>query len=51
MESLSVVEDLYGRIGVSTAKLLNPGEYREKAESVRVPENYPDQYRKMVVSG
>ena len=39
-----------GRISVSTRKLLNPGEYREKVESVRVPKNCPDQYRKMVDS-
>ena len=39
-----------GRIGVSTEKLLNPGEYREIAESVRVPENCPNEYRKMVES-
>ena len=26
-----------GRINVSTEKLLNPGEYLEKVESVRVP--------------
>ena len=37
-----------GRIGVSTGKLLNPGEYREKVEYVRVPENCPDEYRKMI---
>ena len=37
-----------GRIGVSTEKLLNPGEYREKVEYVRVPENCPDEYRKMI---
>ena len=37
-----------GRIGVSTGKLLNPGQYREKVKSVRVPENCPDEYRKMI---
>ena len=37
-----------GRIGVSTEKLLNPGEYREKVEYVRGPENCPDEYRKMI---
>ena len=37
-------------IGVSTKKLLNPGEFREKVESVRVSENCPDEYRKMVES-
>ena len=35
---------------MSTATLLNPGEYREKVESLRVPENCPDEYRKMVES-
>ena len=39
-----------GRIRVSTGKLLNPGEYREKVESVRVPRNFSDEYRKMVES-
>ena len=37
-----------GRISVSTRILLNPGEYREKVESVRVPKNCPDEYPKMV---
>ena len=37
-------------IGVSTKKLLNPEEYREKVESVRVSENCPNEYRKMVES-
>ena len=37
-------------IGVSTEKLLNPEEYQEKVESVRVSENCPDEYRKMVES-
>ena len=40
-----------GRISVSTRKFLNPGEYREKVESVRVPKNCPDQYGKMVEIG
>ena len=31
--------------------MLNPGDYREKVESVRVPENCPDEYQKMVESG
>ena len=35
-------------IGVSTEKLLNPGEYREKVESVRVPENCPYEYGKII---
>ena len=33
-----------GTISVSTGKLLNPGEYREKVESVRVSENCHDEY-------
>ena len=32
----------------STGKLLNQGQYREKVEFVRVPENCPDEYRKMI---
>ena len=39
-----------GRISVTTEKLFNPGEYRQKMESVRVPKNCPDQYGKMVES-
>ena len=39
-----------GRINVSTEKLCNPGEYREKVESVRVLKNCPDEYQKMVQS-
>ena len=39
-----------GRISVSTGTLLNPGEYREKVETVRVPKNCPDQYGKIVES-
>ena len=35
-----------GRISVSTTKLLNPGDYLQKVESVRVPKNCPDQYEK-----
>ena len=31
---------------MSARKLLNPGEYREKVESVRVTKNCPDQYEK-----
>ena len=31
-----------GRISVSAGKLLNPGKYRQKVESVRVPKNGPD---------
>ena len=49
-----------GRISVSTRKWENPGEYREKVESMRVSKNCPDdtgkgsnqcEYRKMVESG
>ena len=39
-----------GTISVSTEKWLNPGEYREKVESVPVPKNCPDEYRKRVQS-
>ena len=39
-----------GRISVSTEKLSNPGEHREKVESVRALENCPDDYLKMVES-
>ena len=39
-----------GRMCVSTGTLLNPGEYRQKVESVRVPKNCLDQFRKMVES-
>ena len=39
-----------GRMSVSTAKWWNPGEYREKEESVRVLKNCPHEYRKMVES-
>ena len=50
-EKLSVRVPKNGRIRVSTGKCENPGEYREKVESVRVPRNFPDEYRKMVESG
>ena len=36
---------------MSTGKKSNPGEFREKVESVQVPENCADEYRKMVESG
>ena len=36
-----------GRISMSIEKLFNPGDYREKGESIRVPKNCPDQYVKM----
>ena len=39
-----------GRISVSTGKLLNPCEYWGKVESVRVPEDCLDEYRKVVES-
>ena len=38
------------RINVSTGKWENPGEYGEKVESVPVPKNCPDEYRKMIES-
>ena len=37
-----------GRISVSTEKWLNPGEYREKVESLTLLKNYPDEFRKRV---
>ena len=33
-----------GGISVSTEKWKNPGVYREKVESLRVPKNYSDKY-------
>ena len=39
-----------GRMSISNKKWLNPGEYREKVESVRVPKNCPDEYGKRVQS-
>ena len=38
------------RMSVSTGKWKNPGEYREKVESVRVPKNCPDEYLKTLES-
>ena len=38
------------RISVSTEKLLNPGDHRQKTESVRVPKNCPDQFGKIFES-
>ena len=35
-----------GRISVSAEKLLNPGQYRQMVESVRVPKNCPDSSEK-----
>ena len=31
--------------------MIESGRYREKVESVRVPRNFPDEYRKIVESG
>ena len=39
-----------GIICVRTKKWYNPGEYREKVESVRVRKNCPDDYGKTVQS-
>ena len=36
------------RISVSTRNWLNPGEYEERVESVRVPKECPDEYHKRV---
>ena len=47
-QKLSGRESKNGRISVSTGKWLNPGENREKVESVRVLKNYKDEYRKRV---
>ena len=50
------IEKLYrrvlenGRMSVSTEKWLNPGEYREKVESVRVSKNCPGENEKRVES-
>ena len=49
-EKLSGPVQKNGWISVSTKKLLNPGEYRQKVEFVRQPKNYPDQYGKMIES-
>ena len=49
-EKLSGRVRKYGRISVSTRKLFNPGEYWEMVESVRVPKNCSDEYRKLVES-
>ena len=56
MESVRVPKNLFGlveknsRISVSARKLLNPSDYPQKVESVRVLKNCPDQYAKMVES-
>ena len=46
LEKLSGPVPKNGRFSVSARKLLNPGEYQQKVESVRVPKNCPDQYEK-----
>ena len=38
------------KISVRTEKELNPGDYKVKVESVRVSNNCPSEYRKMVES-
>ena len=38
------------RMSISNQKWLNPGEYREKVEYVRVPKNCPDEYLSRVES-
>ena len=50
IEKLSVRVSEKGRISVSIGNWYNLGEYREKLESVRVPNNCPVEYRKMVQS-
>ena len=47
IEKLSERVPKNGRIRVSTAKLMDSGEYRDKVESVRVPKNCPNEYPKM----
>ena len=37
-------------ISVNTEKWWNPGQYRDQVESMRVPKNNSDEYRKMVES-
>ena len=44
-EKLSELISKKGRISVSTGKWWNPGEYREKVESVRVLKYFPDEYQ------
>ena len=39
-----------GRISVSNEKGYNPGEYRDKVESVPLLKNCPDEFRKSVES-
>ena len=45
IEKLSVIVPKKDRISVSTVKWLNPGEYPEKVESVRVLKNCLSEYR------
>ena len=49
-EKLSELASKNGRFGVSTRNWYNPGEYREKVDSVRVPKNCPDEYLTRVES-
>ena len=50
IEKLSREVPKKGRIYVSTEKWWNPGEYREKEESLRVSKNSHGEYRKRVES-
>ena len=50
IEKLSGQVSEVGTISVSTEKWLNPGEYREKVESVPLLKNSPDEFWKMVKS-
>ena len=49
-EKLSGLVRKNGRISVSIRTLLNPGEHWQEVEFVRVPNNCPDKYGKMVES-
>ena len=44
IEKLSGRVSEKGRISVSTRNLENPGEHREKVESVPLLKNYPDEF-------
>ena len=50
IEKMSVRVSEKGRISVSTKKLQNPDECREKVESERLSKNCLDEYRKMIES-
>ena len=50
IENLSRRGPENGEICVSIENWYNPGEYREKVESMRVSKNGPDEYRKRVGS-